>query len=155
MNIVGTIKVDSPKRMLKNHGLDQSGAVQKFHTANVIRRIQKYMPFRSGATIQLMVAQSPISEPFVNVIAPYARFLYYGRLMVDPVTGAASFLNKDGEWRSWTKTPHVPKIVSDRPINYTTTFNPQAGPFWDRRLLASEKDAMRQDLQNYVDGRQV
>ena len=155
MNIVGTIKVSSPAKMLKNHGLDQGGAVQKFHTANVIRRIQKYMPFRTGEMIQRMVAQSPISEPFVNVIAPYARFLYYGKLMVDPVTGAAGFLNKDGEWRSWTKAPHVPKIESDRPISYTTTFNPQAGPFWDRKLLANEKDAMREDLQNFVDGRQV
>lgn len=131
MNIVGKISVKPPKEIIKELGADRGGDVQRFHTQNVIRRIQKFMPFRTGMLIKLMIAQSPISEPFVNIDAPQARYLYYGKVMIGP----------------------APKILTDRDLHYTTTKNPQAGPFWDKRLLANEKDAMRQELQDYVDRR--
>ena len=43
-----------------------------------------------------------------------------------------------------------PKQVADRDLKYTKTKNPQAGPFWDRALVAAEGTAMRNDLQRYV-----
>jgi hypothetical protein len=133
MKITGSITVKPPAQIIKEHGLDKNGNVQRFHTQNAIRRIQKYMPNRTGMTIDLMVAQSPIDEPLVRIDVPYARYLYYGKVMVGP----------------------APKTVTNIDLHYTTTKNPQAGPYWDRRLLASEKEAMRQDLQNYVDRRET
>ena len=135
-------------QILKAKGLTAGGDVQRFHTQNVLRRIVKYMPRRTGATIKLTVAQSPISKPYIVTDAPYARFLYYGKLMVDPVTGAAGFLDADGQWKS---RRNVPKVKSNRPITYTRTKNPQAGPFWDRHLVAAEGKALQADLQRYVD----
>jgi hypothetical protein len=131
MNITGKITVNMKpvNQIMKRLGVDAGGAVQQFHTANVIRRIQKYMPYRSGALIKLMIAQSPISEPFVRVEAPQARYLYHGKAM-------------EGK---------APKTVTDRDLKYTTTKNPQAGPFWDRRLKAAEGKAMQSDLQAYVE----
>ena len=148
MNIVGHIKVDMApvSHIMKRLGVDARGDVQRFHTANVRRRIQKYMPYRSGATIKLMIVQSPAEEPFIHVDAPYARMLYYGKVMVDPKTHAAGFLTANG----WRSRKGVKKVVSNRDIQYDKTRNPQAGPFWDRRLMAAEGDAMGQDLQNYV-----
>lgn len=128
MNVVGKISVKPPAEVVEELGLGKGGDVQKFHTQNVIRRIQKFMPYRSGALIKLMIVQSPIADPFVNIDAPQARYLYYGKAM---------------EGRA-------PKVVTDRDLHYTITKNPQAGPFWDRRLIAAEGDAMQQDLQNYV-----
>lgn len=131
MNITGriTVNMKSVDRILKEKGLQRGGDVQRFHTANVIKRIQKYMPYRSSALIKLMIAQSPVSEPFVRIDAPQARYLYYGKAM-------------EGK---------APKTVTDRDLRYTTTKNPQAGPFWDRRLLAAEKKAMQSDLQQFLD----
>lgn len=128
MKITGKITVKPHLEIMKNHGLTRGGDVQRFHTVNVIRRIQKYMPYRSGLLIKLMIAQSPIAEPFVRIDAPQARYLYYGKAM-------------EGK---------PPKTVTNRNLHYTTTKNPQAGPFWDRRLLAAEKSVMRADLQRYV-----
>lgn len=130
MNITGkvTVNMKPVNQIMKRLGVDSRGAVQQFHTANVIRRIQKYMPYRSGALIKQMIAQSPISEPFVRVEAPQARYLYYGKAM-------------EGK---------APKTVTDRDLRYTTTKNPQAGPFWDRRLVAAEGKALQSDLQSYV-----
>ena len=53
MNVVGHIKVNmAPVRsVMEGLGITAKGDVQRFHTANVRRRIQKYMPYRSGATI--------------------------------------------------------------------------------------------------------
>lgn len=130
MNITGKIQVNMKpvNQVMQQLGVSRDGDVQKFHTANVIRRIQKYMPYRAGMLIKNMITQSPIEEPFVNIDAPQARYLYYGKAM-------------EGK---------PPKHVTDRDLHYTTTKNPQAGPLWDRRLIAAEGDAMQQDLQGYV-----
>lgn len=151
MNVVGHIKVDMApvQKVMDGLGVTARGDVQKFHTANVRRRIQKYMPYRTGATIKLMIVQSPADEPFIHVDAPYARMLYYGKVMVDPETGAAGFLTKNG----WRSRKGVKKVESSRKIKYDQTKNPKAGPFWDRRLIAEEGAAMQQDLQAYVDRR--
>lgn len=149
MKITGKITVDMApvNQILKSKGLTPGGDVQRFHTQNVLRRIQKYMPYRTGATIKTMIAQTDINNPEIVLDVPYARFLYHGKLMVDPVTGAAGFLDKNGEWKS---RKGVPKVESDRPITYTKTKNPLAGPYWDRALKAAELPAMQADLQRYV-----
>ena len=149
MKITGKVAVHMKptKQILRDKGLGPGGDVQRFHTQNVLRRIQKYMPYRTGATIKAMVAQTDINKPYIIVAAPYAKFLYYGVLMVDPVTGAAGFKDKNGEWKSWKNRP---KVKSNRPITYTKTKNPRAGPFWDRALVAAEMLAMQRELQAYI-----
>ena len=151
MNVAGHIKVNMVpvQKILDGLGVTAREDVQRFHTANVRRRIQKYMPYRSGAAIKLMIVQSPVDDPFIHVDAPFARMLYHGKVMVDPKTKAAGFLTENG----WRSRKNVKKVVSSRDIAYDKTKNPQAGPLWDRRLVAAEGAAMQQDLQNYVDRR--
>jgi len=150
MKVTGKITVDMKpvNQILKAKGLTVGGDVQRFHTQNVLRRIQKYMPYRTGATIKMMIIQTDINDPIIRLDVPYGRFLYHGKLMVDPVTGAAGFRDADGQWKSWKGRP---KVLSNRPITYTKTKNPQAGPYWDRALKAAEMPAMQADLQRYVD----
>lgn len=135
MNIVGHVKVNMKpvNRILKEKGLTPGGDVQRFHTANVLRRIVKYMPYRTGATIKLTIAQTDVNGTLIVTDEPQARYLYYGKAM-------------EGK---------PPKTVTDRPLNYTKTKNPLAGPFWDRSLVAAEGDKLQSDLQNYVDRRKA
>ena len=49
-----------------------------FHTKNVLRRIQKYMPYRTGATIKLTVAQTDPRVPEIVTEEPQAVYLYNG-----------------------------------------------------------------------------
>lgn len=148
MNVVGRVRVDMKpvKQIMARLGIDARGDVQRFHTANVKRRIQKYMPYRTGATIKLMIAQSPVNEPFLHVNVPYARMLYYGKVMVDPETGMAGFLTPNG----WRSRLGVAKVASGRDLQYDKSKNPRAGPFWDRRLTAAEGRQMAAELQDYV-----
>ena len=46
--------------------------------------------------------------------------------------------------------------ATSRPLTYTKTDkNPDAGPFWGRKLMAEEGDAMLADLKNYVRRREM
>lgn len=130
MSATGRVRLDMKpiRRLLKEKGLAVTGDVQRFHTANVLRRIIKYMPYRTGATIKLTQAQTVISRPEIVTDVPYGKYLYYGKVMV----GAP------------------PKRATDRDLRYTKTKNPLAGPFWDRALTAAEGAAMVSDLQRYI-----
>lgn len=115
-------------QLLKDKGVDSAGSAQQFHTQNVLRRIKKYMPFRTGATYKITAIQTDIRKPEIVTDVPYGKYLFYGKVM-------------EGK---------APKTVTDRPLDYTRTKNPQAGPFWDRALSAAEGKAMAADLQRYL-----
>ena len=153
MNIVGRVSVNMApvNAILKRKGLDANGRVQLKFTNIVNLRITRYMPYRAGVlSSKLKFVKSPTE---IEVLGPYARMMYYGKVMVDPVTGAAGFQDKDGNWKSRTKAPHVPKVESDRDINYSKHKHALAGPHWDRKMMANEKDQIIGEVQDYIDGR--
>ena len=118
-------------RIIRDHGLDVAGDVQMFHTQNVLRRIQKYMPYRTGATIKKTIADTDIRKPYIETNVPHGKYLFYGKAM---------------EGRA-------PKTVTDRDLEYTLTKNPRAGPFWDRALVAAEMPMLQRELQAYINRR--
>lgn len=142
------VEMQPINRLVTKLGVDSGGDVQMQATRIINQRITKYMPFRSGAlATKLKFIKSPTE---IEVLGPYARVMYYGEVMVDPVTGAAGFKTVDGQWRS---RRGVAKVPSGRSFNYDKTKNPQAGPFWDRRMMSAEGQAIRFELQRYVNRR--
>lgn len=125
---IAYLEMNTPGKIIKDKGLNQTGSVQQFHTANVLRRIKRYMPFRTGMTYKVTVAQTNIQVPEIVTNVPYGKYLYHGKVMV----GSA------------------PKVVTDKPLAYTTTKNRGAGPYWDKALSAGEGKAMVADLQQYI-----
>lgn len=137
-----------PDAILLAHGLNDGGDAQRFFTENVNKRITKYMPYRSGALSGKLKRVTSPSE--ITISAPYARYQYYGKVMIDPAINAAGFLTKDGTWRS---RKGAVKVLTDRDLTYDTTKNAEAGPFWDRRMMAVEGDALLDDLKGYIRSR--
>ena len=129
MKFTVDVKVKGIQEILKRHGLDEDGDVQRFHTMNVNRRIGKYMPHLTGTleTKSKMVT----GNTEITVLGPYAKYQYHGLAMAGP----------------------PPKVVTDKPLEYTKDFNPLAGPYWDRALVAAEGNVMKQDLQAYINRR--
>lgn len=125
------LRMNPIDKILRDKGLDPGGDVQMFHTQNVLRRIIKFMPYRTGATIKATIAQTDIHKPQIVTDVPFAKYLYYGKAM---------------EGRA-------PKRVTDRDLQYTTSKNPQAGPFWDRALVANEGAVLQRELQAYINRR--
>ena len=143
---VAYLEMNPVHQILKDKGLDPGGDAQKFHTANVLRRIKRYMPFVSGMTYKVTVAQTDISKPYIITDAPFAKYLFYGKVMIDPKLGVAGFMTPEG----WRSRKNCVKVLTGRNLQYTRTKNPNAGPRWDRALVAAEGKAMVADLQRYL-----
>lgn len=141
------IKMKPTEQIIRRLGLDAAGDVQRFHTANVLKRIKRYMPFVSGMTYKVTVAQTDINRPYIITDTPYAKYLYHGKVMVDPKTGAAGFRTPEG----WRSRKGCVKVLTQRNLVYNKSKNPQTGAHWDRTLSAMEGNAMAADLQRYVD----
>lgn len=123
------LKMKSADQIIREKGLDKVGNAQQFHTANVLRRIKRYMPFRTGMTYKTTVVQTDIHKPEIVTNVPYAQYLYHGKVMVGK----------------------APRVVTNKDLVYMKTKNPNAGPFWDRALVAHEGKALVADLQRYID----
>lgn len=145
------VKMDLPSasKIIRDMGLAADGRVQMFHTQNVLRRIKKYMPYVTGGLYKLTVVQTDIRKPEIVTEAPQARYLFKGKVMIDPKINAAGFLTPEG-WRSRKGSV---KVLTERNLVYSKEKNPAAGPRWDRTLSAAEGPAMAADLQRFVNRR--
>ena len=131
--------------ILTRIGVNKTGDVQMQLTRIVNKRITRYMPFRTGALpTKLKYIKSPTE---IEVVAPYARMMYYGKVMVNSKTGKGPAFIPGVGYRY--KKGTILK-ATDRDLKYDTTKHPEAGPFWDRRMMAVEKDAIVSDVQAYV-----
>ena len=95
----------------------------------VIPRMKKYMPARDKQEPekQLTIAGSTHKDGIVTIKGPQMRYLYEGKVMVGK-----------------------PRRAIDVDLKYTTTINRQAGPFWDRRLIQNEMDAMEAEMKRFI-----
>ena len=107
----------------------------------------KYMPMVTGTLTKTMVIQSSTK---IVVDAPQAKYLYYGNRMVNSKTGKGPRWIPGVGYR-WPKGATLRPTTT--PLNYTTTFHPLAGPYWDRRLLENEKDQIIAELKAYIGSR--
>lgn len=131
--------------ILTRIGVNKTGDVQMQLTRIVNKRITRYMPFRTGAlSTKLKYIKSPTE---IEVVAPYARMMYYGKVMVNSKTGKGPAFIPGVGYRY--KKGTILK-ATDRDLKYDTTKHPEAGPFWDRRMMAVEKDAIVSEVQAYV-----
>lgn len=135
---IAYLEMKSVNKIMKEKGVAPDGFVQMFHTQNVLRRIIKYMPRVSGMTIKTAITQTNIRKPLIVVNTPYAKFLYHGKLMVGDVSGSP--------WAKRYETKHTASV----PLQYDKSKNPNAGPYWDRRLKAAEGRALEADLQRFI-----
>lgn len=134
--------------ILTRLGVDKNGDVQMQVTRIINNRITKYMPFRTGV---LSTKSKRIKSPTeIEVAAPYALYMYYGKVMVNSKTGKGpAFIPGVGyRYRKGTVLK-----VTERDLNYDLTKHPKAGPFWDRRMMASEAAQIAHDIQVYVNRR--
>jgi len=98
----------------------------------VMKDTAPFVPALTGSlTIRTRLDGNKIIYP-----GPYARFLYYGKVMVDPQTGS-TYAPKGGT-----------KVVTDRNLVFSKAMHPQAQSHWfeaskaqnlDKWLRAAEK----------------
>ena len=133
--------------ILTRLGVDKNGDVQKQATRIINRRITRYMPYRTGAlSTKLKYIKSPTE---IEVLARYARYQYYGKVMVNSKTGKGPALipGVGYRYKKGTILEATDKNLDQKP---RSPGNDRAGPFWDRRLMANEGDAILAEIQEYI-----
>lgn len=119
-----------PDRILKAHGLEKGGRVQKFVDSECIRQMSPYTPDLGGMMEKSVVTGTVIGSGLVSYNSPYARFQYYGKVMIDPNTGS-----------TWAPL-YGKKITTERELEYNKSRHPLAGKKWFERMKADKTESI-------------
>ena len=139
------VKIPSVDEVIRDLGIGPTGRAQIFHTQNVYRHMLPYMPMETGMFSTKLTAVT--STTTITSHGPYARYLYYGNRMVNSKTGKGPRYIPGVGYR-WPRGASL--VPTSDPLNYTTTFHPLAGPFWDQRMVAAEGDVIAKELKDYI-----
>jgi hypothetical protein len=122
----GRLEIKAVDVMLKERGLQDMGPVQKFIDSEVIRFMAPYTPRLNDILIDSATLSTVIGSGDVKQHTPYARYHFYGKLMVSSVTGSP-----------WARKGEK-KVLTDIDMKYNGA--PLRGPFWFPRMKADKKD---------------
>lgn len=125
------IKMNSTNKILKDHGLDRNGRVTRFLRDEADRLMNPYIPMDNG---MLRRNKSYPSNHEIKYINPYAKYQYYGKLM----------LAKNGS--SWAKKGEK-KVLTSRNLKYHTF---GTGPKWNELMMQRNKNTLIKDVENFI-----
>ncbi len=146
-NLTVKLKMNDTQKILLKRGLDKNGKVQKFFTETVYKESAPYTPFRSGNLGKR--ANMEIGDNYLKYNSPYARYLWYGKLMVDPITRKGCFYDPvSGEM--WSR-PNVQKVLTDKDLEFQGA--PKRGAFWVDRMFKDKGDKIVRITAKMVGGR--
>ena len=112
--------------------------VQMYVDSTVIRLMIPYTPMRNGILYTSATLGTVIGSGEIHQIVPYAKFQYYGNVMVSRLTGSA-----------WARNGES-KVLTNRPLHYDTSRHPMAGKLWFERMKADKKDAILQGARRFL-----
>lgn len=125
------VKINSINKILKDHGLNQDGRAVKFLRDDADRLMNPYIPMDNG---MLRRNKTYPSNHEIKYISPYAKYQYYGKLM----------LAKNGS--SWAKKGEK-KVLTSRNLKYHTS---GTGPKWNELMMQRNKNTLIKDVENFI-----
>lgn len=131
-----TVKTRELQTIYKSLGLESKGKVQAFLDETVVKNLQKYVSFESGAQSLSIPTASNYGSGRVTINVPYARFQAEGKVMVSSKTGSA-----------WAKKGEK-KVVTNRDLTYHSGSLRGAHPF--ERMKADKANSILSQTANYA-----
>lgn len=116
---------------------------QKFFSDRLLADSDPYTPHSSG--ILRSSGRVVDDGAAIEYETPYARYQYYGKLMVDPITGKGAFFSRD--YGFWSR-PMAQKKLTDRDLKYQGA--PTRGSHWVERAWLANKDSLIEQTENYI-----
>ena len=101
---------------------------QKFVDSECIRLMAPYTPTLNTFMRKSATDGTKIGSGKIEYTSPYARYQYYGKLMVSSVTGSA--YARQGE----------SKVLTETDLVYNHSKAPLAGKLWFERMKAGKKE---------------
>lgn len=102
----------------RSQGLGKDGRIQKYIDQEVVRRMAPFTPYGTGA----LQNSTYLRCGEVIYTVPYAKFLYYGKVMVSPSTGS-----------TWARAGEE-KLADNRALTFKGA--PMRGAYWFLRMKA-------------------
>lgn len=134
----GSLELKSTNFILKNHGIQPGGPVQKVIDSETMRYMGDYMPRRQAGELEhMMVLSTVIGSGQIDIPGPYAHYLHEGILYVSPTTGS-----------SWAKKNEI-KVPAERELTYAGA--PMRGKKWFDRMKADHRGDIIQAAQAKID----
>lgn len=131
--------IESTDTVKKKHKINSGGKVQSFVDQACINHMSPYTPFVSGMLDKSAELSTVIGSGEIKQIAPQAKYLYYGKLMVSESTGSS--YAKYGER----------KVLTDKDLKYSKAAHSLAGKMWFERMKADKKEEILKGAQSIID----
>lgn len=108
-----------------------------------VRLADDYVPFDTGVLKNSVRIEKGGKEIVYDT--PYARYMYYGKLMVDPITKKGAFFNET--YGFWSR-PNTKKELSERDLEYHNNETGLRGAFWFDRMWATYGKDICRNIEN-------
>ena len=125
------VKMNPINKILKDHGLNKDGRVTRHLRDTADRLMNPYIPMDNG---MLRRNKTYPSNHEIKYTSPYAKYQYYGKLM----------LAKNGS--AWAKLGEK-KIKTNKNLKYHTS---GTGAKWNELMLQRRKNDLIKDVENYI-----
>lgn len=99
-----------------------------------------YTPALNNVMYKSATLGTVIGSGRIRYTSPYARYQYYGKLMVSSVTGSP--YAKRGE----------KKVLTDKDLKYSKLRHQRAGKLWFERMKADHKDEILEGARKIAGG---
>ena len=119
--------------LLAQFGLEEGGIVQQVIDKSVIDYCMPYVPHDTGTLETSPYAVTAIGSGEVVYPGPYAHYMYYGEVYGPNIP---VFIDDSGEPAYFFSPPGEKKHPTGKQLQYSTDYNPLAGPFWLERMKA-------------------
>lgn len=136
-----TVKVDMRDWGLSTKLASAADRAEHILAIQAAKDTEPYVPFLTGS----LKNRTQVKGNKIIYPGPYARYLYYGKVMVNAETGKgpAHFIDKNGN--EVVRFPKGSKLrATDRNLVFTTTFHPNAQAFWFEASKAENLDRWKQ-----------
>lgn len=118
-------------QVIAKAGTQPGGRTQMFFTNELRRLSDPYVPM--GAGVLKNSSRVVDNHTALEYHTPYAQYHWYGKLMVDAVTGS-----------SWARAG-TQKVLTERDMSYRG--GPIRGPRWVNRAYEDNKEALLQSVE--------
>lgn len=118
--------------ILKNHGFEEDGRANKFLRDEVDRLSDPYVPMNNG---KLKSLKTYPSNHEIKYTSPYAKYQYYGKLMLSKTCSSYAKLGEK-------------KVLTSTDLKYQGA--PKRGARWDKRMWQDRGKEICKDVEAYI-----
>jgi len=101
--------------------------IQQFIDSKCINLMAQYTPMQNGMLQKSVTLGTRIGSGIIYYNSPYARYQYYGKLMVSSVTGSA-----------WARSGET-KVLTGKDLIYSKRQHPNAQKRWFETMKTNHK----------------